>query len=212
MKANFFITLLMVVAATLKVAATDRFFIEDFYIQPNQTVPVEILLDNESQYTAFQADLHLPDGLTVVEGSFSLTSRKGSDHTLSTSILPNGGIRLMSYSMRVNAYKGNDGALVGFLVTASEDLNLPATVTLKNILFTTTAGTEVALCDTQCFVFGFLRGDVNLDGEVNIADVTALIDLLFSSEEAPDSADVNNDGDVNIKDTTDLIDILLTGN
>lgn len=57
-----------------------------------------------------------------------------------------------------------------------------------------------------------LRGDVNLDGIVNIADATALIDLLLSGAEAPASADVNQDGGVNIGDVTALIDYLLSGN
>ena len=57
-----------------------------------------------------------------------------------------------------------------------------------------------------------LLGDVNLDGEVNIADVTALIDILLSSsvdDELIKQADVDNDGEVSIGDVTTLIDILL---
>ena len=57
-----------------------------------------------------------------------------------------------------------------------------------------------------------LRGDVNLDGTVNIADVTALIDILLTSAAAPDEADCNLDGAVNISDGTTMIDYLLTGN
>ena len=55
-------------------------------------------------------------------------------------------------------------------------------------------------------------GDVNGDGNMTIADVTSLIDLLVSDDELPDGADVNGDGVVSIKDVTDLIDILLSGN
>lgn len=55
------------------------------------------------------------------------------------------------------------------------------------------------------------RGDVNGDGEVNIGDVTALIDLLLSGETGPEVADVNVDGEVNIGDVTSVIDLLLGG-
>jgi len=55
-------------------------------------------------------------------------------------------------------------------------------------------------------------GDVNHDHNVNIADVTALIDLLLSGGEAPAEADVNGDQNVNIADVTALIDKLLSGN
>ena len=54
-------------------------------------------------------------------------------------------------------------------------------------------------------------GDVNGDGEVNISDVTALIDLMLSGETGTEMADVNNDGEVNISDVTSIIDMLLGG-
>ena len=62
---------------------------------------------------------------------------------------------------------------------------------------------------------GNLRGDVNDDGDVNIADVTALIDYLLSGSNDGinlDNADCNQDSDVNIGDATALIDFLLSGN
>jgi hypothetical protein len=57
-----------------------------------------------------------------------------------------------------------------------------------------------------------LNGDVNGDGIVNIADVTALIDYMLGRtgetfNEA--AADVNFDGEINIADVTEIIDILL---
>ena len=53
-------------------------------------------------------------------------------------------------------------------------------------------------------------GDVNGDGQVTIADVTALIDSLLSGLEVPTHvADVNGDGQVTIADVTELIDQLL---
>lgn len=58
---------------------------------------------------------------------------------------------------------------------------------------------------------GVIVGDVNDDGDVNIADVTALIDILLDGSEAPAAADVNGDENVNIADVTALIDALLNG-
>jgi hypothetical protein len=61
----------------------------------------------------------------------------------------------------------------------------------------------------------FLRGDVNGDTEVDIADVTALIDLLLSGETiSPASnpaADCNLDNSIDIADVTTLADYLLSG-
>ena len=56
-----------------------------------------------------------------------------------------------------------------------------------------------------------MRGDVNLDGSVNIADVTSLIDILLSGITASPAADCDEDGNVNIADVTELIDYLLSG-
>ena len=57
-----------------------------------------------------------------------------------------------------------------------------------------------------------LRGDVNGDGNVNIADVTALIDLLLGGGSISNpAADCNRDSSINIADVTALIDYLLSG-
>ena len=58
-------------------------------------------------------------------------------------------------------------------------------------------------------------GDVNGDGIVAIADVTALIDYLLGGEATAvdlDAADVTCDGNIAISDVTALIDLLLAGN
>lgn len=57
-----------------------------------------------------------------------------------------------------------------------------------------------------------LVGDVNHDGEVNISDVTTLIDYLLGTASEnfdTDAADVNGDGAINISDVTAIIDMLL---
>jgi hypothetical protein len=66
-------------------------------------------------------------------------------------------------------------------------------------LFTTVVG-----IDTSCG-----PADVNGDGEVNIADINALIDVILSLQAAPMAADVNADGEVNIADINTLIELLL---
>ncbi len=59
-----------------------------------------------------------------------------------------------------------------------------------------------------------MRGDVDADGNVNISDVTALIDYLLSGNASGivlANADCDQDGNVNISDVTTLIDYLLAG-
>ncbi len=58
-----------------------------------------------------------------------------------------------------------------------------------------------------------LRGDVNIDGYVNISDVTSLINHLLGGQDMINevNADTNNDGKINISDVTRLINYLLGG-
>ena len=67
---------------------------------------------------------------------------------------------------------------------------------------------EVTLFDSG---HSFEVGDVNHDGNVSIADVTALIDMLLGGGSGCEiCADVNGDNEVSIADVTALIDVLLT--
>ena len=52
-------------------------------------------------------------------------------------------------------------------------------------------------------------GDVNSDGEVNIADVNYLIDIILNDGAVP-AADVNHDGEVNVADVNALIALILS--
>ena len=59
-----------------------------------------------------------------------------------------------------------------------------------------------------------LLGDVNNDGNVNISDVTALINYLLSQDATGvdlTAADCNQDGGISISDVTALINYLLSG-
>ena len=55
-------------------------------------------------------------------------------------------------------------------------------------------------------------GDVNADGEVNIADVNCLTDVIQGDSDTYEGrADVNSDGEVTIADINTVIDIILGG-
>ncbi len=57
-----------------------------------------------------------------------------------------------------------------------------------------------------------IRGDVNLDGEVNIADVNAVISVIMGTVTDPNilwEADVDGNGEINIGDVNAIISIIL---
>ena len=55
-----------------------------------------------------------------------------------------------------------------------------------------------------------VKGDVNNDGEVNIADVNAVIEMILTANPSA-AGDVNGDNEVNIADVNAIIDIILGG-
>ena len=197
--------------AALFAAATDRFYIEDFNITPGETCTVSILLDNEAEYTAFQSDIYLPDGLTAT--NFALTSRKNATHTLTATPFPDNVTRLLSYSLNVKPYKGNSGALVTFDVTAGDGFGGNGVIVLRHTLFTTTSGVEVAFADETCNVTAGRLGDMNGDGVVNVSDVTLLVNMILNNNDLEATqypyADMNGDGAINISDLTILIGNIL---
>lgn len=57
-----------------------------------------------------------------------------------------------------------------------------------------------------------IPGDVNLDEEINVADVNEAINLILNGTDNPDmlaGADVNGDGEINIADVNLIIDMIL---
>ena len=56
-------------------------------------------------------------------------------------------------------------------------------------------------------------GDINADGQVNVTDVTALINRVLGTASYSDAVcDLNGDGVVNVSDVTVLINIILSNN
>lgn len=72
-----------------------------------------------------------------------------------------------------------------------------------------TAGGETTYGKEVEFVTLSSSLDVNLDGEVNIADVNSVIDLIMVSG-GVNTGDVNGDGEINIADINTLIDAILS--
>ena len=56
------------------------------------------------------------------------------------------------------------------------------------------------------------KGDINGDGEVNVADVTTLVDYILGKNPTncnESACDINGDNEINVSDVTSLVDIIL---
>ena len=98
----------------------DRMSGKEITLAAGETRTVSIMLDNMIDYSAFQFDLTLPDGLTA--GNFALTDRAGS-HAFDVNVLANGKTRALCYSPMLMAIRGNEGAVLTFDVTANGIVN-----------------------------------------------------------------------------------------
>ena len=94
----------------------DRMSGESISLMPGETRRVSIMLDNEMDYSAFQLDLNLPEGLMA--SNFNLTDRAGS-HAFDVNTLKSGSVRALCYSPALTTISGHEGTLLTFDVTAT---------------------------------------------------------------------------------------------
>ena len=166
MRKVLFIMLSCVLASHARTAAGEnRFYIQDFSIDPGATADVAIMLDNEvTNFASFQADLYIPEGLQLVQQyneeddeyfTFSLTSRKKSRMAIGSATQSNGAVRLMltqTMGSSMQTITGTSGALVTFQVKAADNASGTKNIRIENIIFTTATATQYTLEDSQATV------------------------------------------------------------
>ena len=103
----------------------DRMSGNDIAIAPGETRTVSIMLDNAMDYSAFQLDLTLPDGLTA--SNVRVTDR-ASGHALDVNTLQDGKVRALCYAPDLAAINGHEGALLTLDVTATGSIEGDITV------------------------------------------------------------------------------------
>ena len=154
----------------------DKIVVPKLKINPGTTQQLVIQLTNEEEYTAFQAEIYFPDGISPVKTDdgycVSLSSRK-TNHTISANIVSDGGLKVAAYSMNNESLKGNSGDLFYIDIVSESTFEGPKTIEVKEILFTKTSDRkEIAFDNTTCTVNTkeSLKGDANQDGAVNVTD------------------------------------------
>jgi hypothetical protein len=119
-----------------------------FTIAPGEERTVDIVLNNTSDdITAFQVDLNLPEGFSVVkdaeENYSQIAFGRGLEHShqMGSNMLENGDLRIVCYSMKNASIEGTGGAVATVRVKA--DNNVVAGVyylTLHNTVLAHTNG------------------------------------------------------------------------
>ena len=141
--------------AMLAEATVTSMYANDFSINSGETKEFDVVLDNpDFALTAFQFNMTLPKGLSIVEedGDFYIdqTSRATRSHTVSAS-LNNGIYTVIDYSSKSSNFSGNSGAVLTITVKADADF-AGGELKIYNVVTTESDGTEHKLDATTATV------------------------------------------------------------
>ena len=208
---------IIVLFSVLSAIANDRLYINDFEIVAGETKTIALILDNDTAYSAFQTDIYLSDGLDIEQEDSEYIidlnpDRAARTHVVSTYKLEDGAIRVFVTSQNLATFNGNSGDVAYILIKATDAFPSSGTISLKNTIAAEANASRHVLADcvAKACKQNTLKGDVNGDGEVNIADINAVIDMILSGSSNM-NGDVNGDAEINIADINAIIDIILGG-
>ena len=147
--------------------------IKDFEGYRTQSVPVS--LTNKDGITAYQCDIHLPEGLKIWEDVF-VDNRTG--YNFSYSSLPGGILRCVAYS-ETNEPFGDNGELFSLRIDKVGTYELK----ISNIRMSTSEGHESGAPDVSATLImkDFTPGDVNNDGFVSLLDFVATMNAYWGN-------------------------------
>ena len=215
--------------------ADDGFTVDPLTLSEGETGTLVINLEQEEagKYCAFQFDLYLPTGVEIVSetgtngnpnysNSFKLTDRKVS-HNISY-IQKDGFWRVMVFDISNGSngtFSGTSGAILEINVKTNDQFTVgTSTGSVKNIVLTYSQDlTTSYLQDDFTYNFigeeGYMLGDVNGDGVVNVADFMAVSQYIRQLEPSPfifKAADIDGNGIINVSDMMGVSQIIRNNN
>ena len=200
-------------------------YIEPFAVTPGTPTTISFKMKNMAEIRGFQFDLYLPEGMTVVKSSRGRIQGalsegrlpEDDEHELTFSEQADGAIRFLCSSLYDETFTGNDGEIATLQVNVAENMadgNYP--IVMKHVKLTETDISKFYLTEeveTTVSVLStaeVLKGDVTGEGNVNAADVTALVNYILGKGTLANepAAYVNDDDKIDIADVAALIRII----
>lgn len=182
------------------------------------TIVIPVSMQNESEITAFQTDVYLPEGFELFqkngEYQVSLSDRKGRDHVIMVNEAPDGAMRVLSYSPTLKSFKNNEGELFYLTVKVPQGVSGNFPIWLRNTILTSTDEEELYAIDalSNVSVTNIIKGDVNNDGIVTVSDVVTTARYILNYNPEPfvfEAADMNGDGKITITDVVKIANLVL---
>ena len=187
----------------------------------DRVVELPVYLVNDSEISAFQFDVYLPEGITIAideDEEYGMTlsaDRATSSHTVSTFKQSNGAIRYACYSTKSAAFKGESGTLLFTIpLTIAKDIEGEFNVQIKDIILSSPSALGYNNPDMNIVVTveKYELGDSNGDGIINVLDVVTTVNATLgipSENIITDAADVNGDGVINVLDIVATVNLVL---
>lgn len=191
--------------------ATDYITVADASGAAGSSITLNVDMTNPTiTPCAYQCDIVLPDGVTVVPNTLEVASR-ASGHIIASNVLSDGSYRILCYSMSNAAITGTEGTVATFDVALGDALeNGTYTFSVVNTeivdadcvakIVADAVNSDLTVGNTGTSV------DLNNDGKVDAVDLSIEISHVLSNNSL---GDLNGDGKVDAVDLSLVINAVL---
>ena len=138
---KFCLSLSYVFLCLITAYADNTISLKDIRIERSTALVVlPIQLTNENSITGFQCDLTLPSGVTVATDEYGdylieLARTTSKRHTISSSVQPDGSLRILCTSMTNATFSGNSGTVLNVTIAIPENITAGTyNIYMKNIV------------------------------------------------------------------------------
>lgn len=204
-------------------AQTTTLKIESFRmgIGEQKTITLDLNNSDLTDAAAFCCDIYLPEGVDIAtneEGSYLFSvsdkdSRASSPESLviASAKQSDGAVRVVCFPQDAKAFAGTSGAILNIPLVASKELTKGTVeVSVASQEITNTTGLSTVKPDASIAdLIAFLRGDVNIDDEINVGDLVSVSNFMAGDESISKvDADANEDDEVNVGDMVTITNIM----
>ena len=203
-------------SCTVTVVSPDLPVTENAFLMPDTTVMhgdviiLPVAMTNNEDIVAFQTDIFLPEGFSIVtdedeEYLVTPSDRMSNDHCIMANDANNGSVRVVCYTPQSNSFSGNEGDLFYMYIQVPDDADGMYNINLCNTRLTTINFSELSIPDASATieVKQFIPGDVNDSRTVTVTDIVSVAQYILDMNPSPfifAAADMNADSLVTVTD------------
>lgn len=179
-------------------------------------LPVEI--SNKADMLGLQCDVHIGEGCEfAVDGDrykVEMNAGRAWSHSAVSSILEDGSLRVLCTSPENQPIYSGEGEILYVPVRIAADAPDKISFSISGVVISKidSSSEKIEGCEVEVPVEDMIVGDLDGDGEINVADVTGIISVVMGNQGfnlTSEAADYNQDGVVDVMDVVNMIDAIL---